>query len=160
MKTMRTIRRVTMTAATLLTLSAGLAPQAEAGVRIRGDVRLPNVSIRIGDNGVRLVPNWRAERHHFDSMRGQRWARKLSHRDYDIAWRLSYLTGVSDARLLRQKARGMTWKRIVRQHRIAPQLLRVARSEKAFARYLLRHDPQRIGRLQGVNRGGSGPCGR
>lgn len=121
-------------AVALTLLSADVSP---AGVRGRVDIQkdIGPATLR-----VRLQTPDRVLWHHEPvRVRHQApWVR-VSAYDRDVAFRLSFMTGVPERPLLQKRARGISWKRIARVHHIGMRELKIARKSKRFDRWLYRN---------------------
>jgi hypothetical protein len=63
------------------------------------------------------------------------WANhKLSRRDFRIAWRLSYLSGIREGRLLRMREAGWNWNQIGRHFELPRPMVQAAKNKKMFER--------------------------
>lgn len=121
-------------AVALTLLSADVSP---AGVRARVDIQkdIGPATLR-----VRLQSPDHVRWHHEPvRVRHQApWVR-VSAYDRDVAFRLSFMTGVPERPLLEKRARGITWKRIARVHHIGHRALKIAKAPKRFDRWLYRN---------------------
>jgi hypothetical protein len=158
MKALRGSHRATnWTVAVVLGLVIGSALSvrtAVAGIRIYGRVDTPHVSVRVGhprpssDRVVVRAPRPRIV--HRPVIIERHAPHRLSPHDRGIAWRMSYLSGIAEHRLVRLRLSGYGWRTIGDIYDLPRSMVRASFSERAFDRYLHR---------RGSN-GGWRSCGR
>lgn len=146
-------RLFTITALGLGLALASVAPDpATAGVRARVELekRIGPAQVR-----VRLHTPDRVVRHRGPApirvQRADPWFR-LSRRDRAVAHRLSVVAGIAERPLVVKRARGLTWTRIARMHRITHRELFVAQHPRRFAQWL-GHRPPSNGPCHDSDRG-------
>ena len=114
-----------------LLLTIGAVDEAQARVRVRATVRTPYGHIQI-DNGA------------YHHTRGYRQALPVRHyeyycvtkRDKKIAGRLGHYTGVPRRELIQLRKQGYTWSEIGRWLDVSRKVVRAAKSEKRWRRFM------------------------
>jgi len=133
----------------LIVSSLWAIQSAQAGIRIFGRVDTPQVSVRVGTSlppsGRVIVRAPRPQIVHRPVV-VERCGPVLSPRDHEIAWRLSYLSGIAEHRLLHLRRNGYDWRGIGHVYDLPLSMMHASFSDRAFDRYLRHH-----GRRGGVD---------
>ncbi len=136
MSALRTKSTILMSAGLTLALLGAFTPDTRADVRIHGEIRTPHLRVQVGNTGGLSAAHPHPYRYEHRAWHDHRWAHRLGPRDYRIAWRLSYLTGIGERRILWARASGLSYREIARRLGISRSELRAARSRRAFLIYL------------------------
>jgi hypothetical protein len=112
--------------------------KADVRVRVKGRIHTPigDVYVDSGthrDRAPRVYRPVRVRQHRAPVV--DTWAlHKLTRRDFRIAWRLSYLSGIREGSLLRMREAGSNWNQIGRHFDLPRPMVQAAKSQKQFER--------------------------
>lgn len=127
-----------------LLLTVGAVDEAQARIRVRATLQTPHGQIQVDNGAYRPARGYRRAlpvRHYTEY--------RVSKKDRKIARRLGRFTGVPKRELVQMKRMGYSWRQIGNWLGVSKRVVRAAKSQKKWERFLNRQHHRRYSEVGG-----------